>query len=234
MFSIRKSIVIILLNFGLVSCSEGAIQKKCELSTKKNNYDVEIRQNIDKYISLNDLAIKENLNNIVKRYISNNFYTKKIILKNELQDDNDNFDYSGYLKKFNAFENYDSSILSYRYVDGGSGNYFVSHNFIPKNEFKWNKFKSNLSDQIYLISGKKVDPVKLNSLLHSLENGSDVTKDCSEESKNVVTEFDYSNFHVIIVTKYDFQNNPNEFGSIYYQVFFTKKTNIKYSESYYQ
>ncbi|NHB58772.1 hypothetical protein G9F32_12210 [Acinetobacter sp. 194] len=233
MFSINKSIVIILLNLGLVSCGEGAIQKKCEIINERNNYDVEIRQNIDKYISVNDLEIKEDFNSIIRRYKSDNFYAKKIILKNELQDDNDNFDYSGYLKSYNEFERYNSSILSYRYVDGGSGNYFVSHNFIPKNEFDWNNFKSNISDQFYLISGKKIDPVKLNSLLHSLENGSDASKDCLEESKDIITEFDYSNFHVIIVTKYDFQNNPNEFESIYYQVFFTKATNIKYSESYF-
>lgn len=165
--------------------------------------------------------------------MSNNFYNKKIILKNELQNDNENFDYNGYLENFSVFNNYNSSILSYKYVDGGSGNYFVSHNFIPKNEFNWNRFESNLSDQIYLISGKKVDPVKLNSLLHSLKNGRDVRDDCSGEVKDIVTEFGYSNYHVIIVTKYDFQNHLNEFGSIYYQVFFTKQTNVKYSESYY-
>lgn len=56
---------------------------------------------------------------------------------------------------------------------------------------------------------------------------------CFSDSEDMVTEFNFSNFHIIILVKPNFQNKPNEFGSIYYQLYITKITDAKYKDSFY-
>lgn len=139
----KKNIfLILLLNSALLACTENSIAKNCDNTGKNNsNYDVKIDRNINKFISSNDIALNENIKNVVKRHVSSEAYINKIILKNNLQDDNALFDYSGYLKNYSKFNDYDSSILGYIRVDGGSGFYFGSENFIPIKNFTWIGFK---------------------------------------------------------------------------------------------
>lgn len=231
----KKNIfLIILINSALLACTENSIANNCDNTGNNNsNYDVKIDRNINKFISSNDISLNADISNIVKRYVSSVAYTHKIILKNNLQDDNALFDYSGYLKNYSKFNNYDSSILSYSRVDGGSGFYFESDNFIPMKNFTWIGFKEKISDQIYLASGKKIEVDFLNMELSNLINNKNYKDKCLSDSEDIVNEFNFSNFHIIILVKPAFQNKSNEFGSIYYKLYITKITDAKYKDSFY-
>lgn len=198
--------------------------RNSENSDVGNNYDVRVGKNISKFVDENKFFLNYNQKEIINRYkgLNSNYMVLKVLDKLPVEvgfadgtvgnnvEDNKNY-----------MSNLDANInIKTGYI------FFKSTNYVPYDNEIENNIAKMLGDQVYVINANKVDHKNLDENIKLF-----IKKiECSTSLQEEVVEWNINDMHIIL----EASGNKNEKqNSLFFTVYFTKKTDKKYGLSIY-
>ncbi|MCU4316176.1 hypothetical protein [Acinetobacter bereziniae] len=224
-----KLLVLFVIILSLSACSvdsnEGDCNiKKSENSDVVNSYDVRVGKNISKFVDENKIFLNYNQKEIINRYkkLNSNYMVLKVLDKLPVEVGfadgtvgNNVEDNKNYMSNLDANINFKTGYI-----------FFKSTNYVPYDNEIENNIAKILRDQVYVINANKVDHKNLDENIKLF-----IKKiECSTSSQEEVVEWNINDMHIIL----EASGNKNEKqNSLFFTVYFTKKTDKKYELSIY-
>ncbi|WP_327857746.1 hypothetical protein [Acinetobacter guillouiae] len=224
-----KSFILVIALIHLSACSFGSNKDNCSLKNSENSdvgnsYDVKVGKNIYSFVDENRIFLNYDQKEIINRYkkLNSNYMVLKVLDKlpaeigfadgtvgNNVEEN------KHYMSNLDTHINFKTNYM-----------FFKSTNYVPYDDKIFNTIAKMLGDQIYVINGNKVDDKDLdkniNLFIKRLE--------CSTSSQEEVLEWNVNDIRIIL----EASGNKNEkLTSLFFTVYFTKKTDKKYETSIY-
>ncbi|MBJ9374387.1 hypothetical protein [Acinetobacter sp. TGL-Y2] len=218
-------VIILSLSVCSVDSNEGDCNiKKSENSDVVNSYDVRVGKNISKFVDENKIFLNYNQKEIINRYkkLNSNYMVLKVLDKLPVEVGfadgtvgNNVEDNKNYMSNLDANINFKTGYI-----------FFKSTNYVPYDNEIENNIAKMLGDQVYVINANKVDHKNLDENIKLF-----IKKiECSTSSQEEVVEWNINDMHIIL----EASGNKNEKqNSLFFTVYFTKKTDKKYGLSIY-
>ncbi|MBJ8445837.1 hypothetical protein RFY44_13280 [Acinetobacter bereziniae] len=195
-----------------------------ENSNVGNSYDVRVGKNISRFVDENKIFLNYNQKEIINRYkkLNSNYMVLKVLDKLPVEVGfadgtvgNNMEDNKNYMSNLDANINFKTGYI-----------FFKSTNYVPYDNKIENNIAKMLGDQVYVINANKVDHKNLDENIKLF-----IKKiECSTSSQEEVVEWNINDMHIIL----EASGNKNEKqNSLFFTVYFTKKTDKKYETSIY-